>query len=129
MAAKPLTPERLRQIEAAAGCGLSDEEVARVVGLDAKVLDRPKVRKALEKARANVVQQVAAALIRKALGGNIPAAVFYLKAKAGWRDTDAALEREQEERRKRTPRILVIDDMQTDPVPFPEGQPAAQASA
>jgi hypothetical protein len=121
MASKPLTPERLRQIEAAAGCGLSDEEVARVVGVEPKVLDRPKVRKALEKARANVVQQVAAALIRKALGGNIPAAVFYLKAKAGWRDTDAALEREQEERRRRTPRILVIDDMQTDPVPFPEG--------
>jgi hypothetical protein len=109
----------LRQVEAAAGCGLSDDEVARVVGVEPKVLDRPKVRKALEKARANVVQQVAAALIRKALAGNIPAAVFYLKAKAGWRDADAALEREQEERRKRVPRILVIDDAQVDPIPLP----------
>ena len=127
MAAKPLTPERLRQIETAAGCGLSDEEVARIVGVDPKTLDRPKIRKALERARASIVQQVAAALIRKALAGNIPAAVFYLKAKAGWRDTDAALEREQEERRKRTPRILVIDDYQTDPIPLPEG--GAKASA
>lgn len=126
MPVKPLTPERLRQIEAAAGCGLSDDEVARVVGVEPKVLDRPKVRKALEAARAKVVQQVAAALIRKALLGNIPAAVFYLKAKAGWRDTDAALEREQEERRKRTPRILVIDEYQVDPVPTGTG--VAQAA-
>lgn len=117
MPAKALTAERLRQIEAAAGCGLSDEEVAHVVGLDPRVLDRPKVRKLVEASRARVVQQVAAALIRKALAGNVLAAVFVLKAKAGWRDTDAALEREQEERRRRTPRILVIDDMQADPVP------------
>jgi hypothetical protein len=128
MPSKPITPERLRQIDAAAGCGLSDEEVARVVGVELGVLDRPKVRKALEKARAVVVQKVAAALIRKALAGNIPAAVFYLKAKAGWRDTDAALEREQEERRKRIPRILVIDDAQVDPVPLPEGSAGAKAA-
>ena len=129
MPSKPINPERLRQIDAAASCGLTDEQVAQVVGVELKLLDKPKVRKVLERARANVVQQVAAALIRKALAGNIPAAVFFLKAKAGWRDTDASLEREQEERRKRTPRILVIDEYQIDPVPTPEGSrpPAAVA--
>lgn len=127
MPSKPLTAERLRQIEAAAGVGCSDEEVARIVGVEPSVLDRPKVRKLVDASRAKVVQQVAAALIRKALAGNIPAAVFYLKAKAGWRDTDAALEREQEERRKRTPRILIIDDADGGPAAQADPQPAGAA--
>jgi hypothetical protein len=122
--AKPFTPERIRQVEAAAGVGCSDEEIANILGFDPTLLARPKLRKAVDKARANTTQQVAAALIRKALAGNIPAAVFYLKAKSGWRDTDAALEREQEEKQRRVPRILVIDEYQAD-VPTPPPVAAA----
>jgi hypothetical protein len=106
---RALTTERMRQIEAAAGFGCSDAEVAAIAGVDVAALDRPKVRRAIETARAAVGSRVAAVLIRKALEGNVPACIFYLKARHGWRDTDAALEREAEERAKRVPRVLIIE--------------------
>lgn len=110
MPRRTVSAERLRQIQAAASCGCSDDEIAAIADVDVDALARPRVAKVVAAARANVASQVGAALLRKALGGNVPAAIFWLKARHGWRDTDAALEREAAERDRTTPRILVIED-------------------
>jgi len=41
------------------------------------------------------VARVAETLVDKALGGNIVAAIFYLKAQAGWKDDGSAQEEPQ----------------------------------
>lgn len=49
---------------------------------------QPEVSDAYKRGKAKAIAGVASNLINQARGGNISAAIFYLKTQAGWRETD-----------------------------------------
>ena len=78
--------EKSRQIvQGMIGCGMSAEDTATVVGIDRKTLYkhyRPEIDTGHLRANATVAN----ALFKKATGGNVVAQIFWLKARAGWKD-------------------------------------------
>ncbi len=86
-----LTKEVLQAAEDAAARGLSDVQVAEVLGISRATLDRRKrddeaFEAAIKKGKARGIQEVSNMLFETALQGSVPAMIFYLKARAGWTD-------------------------------------------
>ena len=77
------------QVEAMAGYGLPARDIAIVLGIDAWVLERDYRQELLAGAiKANA--KVAESLFRRATGEGregVTAAIFWLKTRAGWRET------------------------------------------
>lgn len=81
---KPTERQRT-EVEAYAAVGVPHRDIARLIGISHVTLyDRYRDELDLGKAKANA--QVAKMLFREAIGGNIAAAIFWLKAQAGWRE-------------------------------------------
>jgi hypothetical protein len=75
-------------VEALAVCGSPQESIARVLGIDAKTL-RKHFRDVLDTAGDKADAQVAASLFKMATSGKCPAAaIFWMKARRGWRETN-----------------------------------------
>jgi hypothetical protein len=69
--------------------GISETTFREIEGRQHEVSD------AYKRGKAKAIAGVASNLISQARGGNISAAIFYLKTQAGWRETDeAAYQRE-----------------------------------
>ncbi len=88
---KYVPTERDRQwVETMAACGTPQEEMCKAVNISLKTLRkafRTELDTSATKANANVAQS----LYRKALGkgmGSVTAAIFWLKTRAGWKETD-----------------------------------------
>jgi len=86
-----LTEEVLEAAEGAAARGLSESQVAEVLGISRATLLRRKrddaaFDAAIKKGKARGIQEVSNALFEAALQGSVPAMIFYLKARAGWSD-------------------------------------------
>lgn len=79
------TPKERRHVEAMAGYGVPQEDIAKVVGIDAKTL-RLHYREEIDTGAIKANTQVAQTLFKQATEGNTSAAIFWLKARAGWRD-------------------------------------------
>jgi hypothetical protein len=78
-----------RQVEAMAGYGLSAKDIAIVLGIDAWVLERD-YNKELKTGAIKANAKVAESLFRRATGEGregVVAAIFWLKTRAGWRET------------------------------------------
>ena len=78
-----------RQVEAMAGYGVAESDIARVVGLDPKTL-RKHYRDELDNGHVKANAKVAENLFRKATGEGreaVTAAIFWLKTRAGWKET------------------------------------------
>jgi len=78
-----------RQVEAMAGYGLPAEDIAIVLGIDARVLERD-YRTELQAGAIKANAKVAESLFRKATGDGregVTAAIFWLKTRARWRET------------------------------------------
>ena len=78
-----------RQVEAMAGYGISAEDIATVLGISRFELERD-YRKELGSAAIKANAKVAESLFRKATGEGregVVAAIFWLKTRAGWRET------------------------------------------
>ncbi len=76
-------------MEALAGYGVPEAEIAGVVGIDAKTL-RKHYRGELDHGHTKANARVADNLYRKATGEGreaVTAAIFWLKTRAGWRET------------------------------------------
>ena len=88
----PRAPPRCldrRQVEALAGYGVPEAEIAGVVGIDAKTL-RKHYRHELDHGHTKANARVAENLYRKATGEGreaVTAAIFWLKTRAGWKET------------------------------------------
>jgi hypothetical protein len=85
---RPDTTSR-RQVEAMAGYGIREADVACVLEIDPKTLRRH-YRKELDKGHIKANTKVAENLYRKATGEGreaVTAAIFWLKTRAGWRET------------------------------------------
>ncbi len=78
-----------RQVEALAGYGIPEAEIAGVVGIDPKTL-RKHYRHELDHGHTKANARVAENLYRKATGEGreaVTAAIFWLKTRAGWKET------------------------------------------
>jgi hypothetical protein len=82
-------PASRRQVEALAGYGVPESDIAGVVGIDPKSL-RKHYRPELDHGHVKANAKVAENLYRKATGEgreSVIAAIFWLKTRAGWRET------------------------------------------
>jgi hypothetical protein len=78
-----------RQVEALAGYGVPEAEIAGLVGIDAKTL-RKHYRKELDHGHTKANAKVAENLFRIAIGEGreaVTAAIFWLKTRARWKET------------------------------------------
>lgn len=78
-------PSQRRQVEAMAAYGIPEFEIARVVGIDAKIL-RKHYREELDLGVTKANAQVAGFLFNAAKTGNVTAQIFWLKTRARWKD-------------------------------------------
>jgi IS30 family transposase len=84
--------EDLQQIEAMAASGLTQEQIAHNLGICRDTIYRHKktnsrLSDAIKKGQAAGIEKVANALFNSAINGNVAAQIFYLKSRAGWRET------------------------------------------
>ena len=82
-------PSLRRQVEALAGYGVPEADIAGVIGIDPKTL-RKHYRSELDHGHVKANAKVAENLYRKATGEGreaVIAAIFWLKTRAGWRET------------------------------------------
>ncbi len=71
-----------------ASFGIPQEDIAQVLEIESKTL-RKHYRKELDTAKTLKTVEVAESLFNKAVGdgpGSVPAAIFWLKTQAGWRE-------------------------------------------
>jgi hypothetical protein len=84
-------PALRRQVEAMAGYGVAEADIARVIEIDAKTL-RKHYRNELDLGHVKANAKVAENLFRKATGDgpqSVTAAIFWLKTRARWKETSA----------------------------------------
>ncbi len=82
-------PVHARQVEAMAGYGLPAKDIAIVLGIDAWALERD-YQTELKAGAIKANAKVAESLFRRATGEGregVVAAIFWLKTRAGWRET------------------------------------------
>lgn len=71
------------------GCGISQDDIATVLDIDPQTL-REEFRAELDSGAIKATAQVAQSLFRLATEGNVTAAIFWMKARAGWREKQDA---------------------------------------
>lgn len=82
----------VKKIEEMAGKGLSQEQIAASLGISPGTLASQKkkfedVEKAILIGRAKGIHQIANSLFLSAIEGNTTAQIFFLKTRAGWKET------------------------------------------
>jgi hypothetical protein len=83
-------PAQRRQVEALAAYGIPENDISRVVGIDAKTL-RKYYRDELDLGETKANAQVAGFLFNAAKSGNVTAQIFWLKTRARWREAPLEL--------------------------------------
>jgi len=103
-------PDIARKVEALAGYGIADADIARVLRIDLLELRRA-YREELETGAIKANSRVAENLYRRATGDGreaVTAAIFWLKARARWRDGVAQAVEPPMEREPASPRMLAM---------------------
>ena len=77
------TDQQRRQAEAMAGYGIPHLDIARIIGIDRKTLEKH-YRRELDTGQAKATAKVAESLYKQATEGNTAAAIFWMKARANW---------------------------------------------
>src|SRR5487761_2536839 len=83
------TPATRAKVEAYAACGTTHPEICNLIGISDNTLQKY-YRTELDIARPKAVANVAMSLYRKATGEgpqSVAAAIFWLKTRAGWKET------------------------------------------
>ena len=80
------TDEERRRIRLYAGLGLTQEQIALIIGKCVETLVK-QCRVEMAAGKAETLAKVAGSLVQKALGGDTASAIFYLKTQGGWRET------------------------------------------
>ena len=121
------TAEQRRTVKTMAGFGVPHEDIATFLGIDAKTL-RKHFREELDRGMTEANAKVAQSLFQMATQGkNVAAAIFWMKARAGWREkveikpvvddisrmSDAELHAEIQrlERETRRVQVTIVDEM------------------
>lgn len=83
------TEEQRRTVRTLAGFGVQQEAIANHLDVDAKTL-RKALRRELDGGLLEANTRVAQSLFNMATaGGNVAAAIFWMKARGGWREKNA----------------------------------------
>lgn len=77
------TSESRAQVQALCGYGITEDEIATYIGIAPKTL-RKHYRHELDTAVVKANALVARSLHKQAIDGNVSAAIFWLKVRAGW---------------------------------------------
>ncbi len=93
--AKAKTPKivlDLKKVEQVASRGLSNEQTALALGISPRTLynrkrDSAEFAEAMKKGKAKGIDKVASALMKKIMGGDTTAMIFFLKTQGGWKET------------------------------------------
>lgn len=83
--ARPVKPIDADMVRRAAEAGLTRDEIARVLGVSSKTIQR-RFGKQVAEGNERGVSSIKLKLHQKAMGGNIAALIFSLKNRAGWSD-------------------------------------------
>jgi hypothetical protein len=83
------SPESRAQVEALSGYGVRQDEIAIYLNIDPKTL-RKHYEKEIDTGHIKANVGVARSLHKNATEGNVTAQIFWLKARAGWRDKPEA---------------------------------------
>lgn len=88
---KPRIEIDIARVTELASRGLSQGQIAAALGISERTLRNRKTEsaefaEAIEKGQALGIEAVANALFDNAEGGNVTAQIFFLKARAGWRE-------------------------------------------
>jgi hypothetical protein len=91
----------LDEVERLASLGLSEIQIGECLGVSRSTVQRNRAEggafeAAIKKGRSTGISTVANALHESAVGGNVTAAIFYLKCRAGWNES-AEIEKRLEE--------------------------------
>ena len=80
------TDEQRRMVKGMAGYGVPQTDIAILLEVDAKTL-RKHFRRELDRGSIEATAKVGQSLFRMATeGGSVAAAIFWMKARAGWRE-------------------------------------------
>jgi len=80
------TDEQRRTVRAMSGYGVPQDDIATLLEIDPKTL-RKHLRRELERGSIEATAKVGQSLFRMATeGGSVAAAIFWMKARAGWRE-------------------------------------------
>ena len=79
------TPEQERVCSLGVAFGLTHEQIAKLVGCDAKTL-RKHFRNALETGKEKLTMAIGSQLYKKAMNGDTISAIFLAKTKAGFQE-------------------------------------------
>lgn len=79
------TPAQIAEVEAYAVVGVPHHEISKLIGIDTKTLLKH-YQHQLDTGKAKANAQVAKTLFKQAISGNTAAAIFWMKAQAGWRE-------------------------------------------
>ncbi len=90
---KPKIEIDLDKVEVLASRGLSNEQIAYALGICERTLYNNKKESAefadaIKRGKASGITKVANALMKKAIGGDTTAMIFFLKSQAQWRETN-----------------------------------------
>ena len=87
MAREMFTPtdEQRGMVKAFAAYGVQQDEIAKYLEIDPKTL-RKYFRRELDTGSIEATSKVAQSLYKAATSGNVGAAIFWMKARAGWRE-------------------------------------------
>ena len=84
------SPEQRRTVKSMAAYGTPQMEIARVIDIRSVKTLRRHFRPELDKSATEANAQVAQTLFKMAISGKFPlATIFWMKARAGWRDQSA----------------------------------------
>src|SRR4051795_10354345 len=80
------TPKQRNEAQVLAGVGLPHSQIALLLGCDEKTL-RKHLHDELDLGAAKATARVARTLFEKALGGDVASMIFWLKVRAGWKES------------------------------------------
>lgn len=81
------TDEQRKQVERAAAVGLTNEQVAKVLGIGETTLKKYFAEE-LASGGPKANYNVAGALYQSAMKGNVTAQIFWCKTRLGWKEAD-----------------------------------------
>ncbi len=79
------TDKQRKEVEAYAGVGVAQDQIASIIGISAPTL-RKYFAEELERGAAKATASIAKRLYDKAMAGDTPSLIFWMKVRAGWRE-------------------------------------------
>ncbi len=81
------TEQTRKQVKALVGYGLKQEDIARLIGITFKTLQKHYLEE-IQIGKASANAEVINSLFQSIKKGNVTAQIFWLKTQCGWRETD-----------------------------------------